>query len=219
MKDMLGIVVRKLVTLPDSDLGVVCDLLEKFSDPDWVGATKKLLRKENPWPKTPQITSDLLEFITTASFGPVGQFSAAEVIKTRKIGDTKFWFSENFKRVFGSLVETNVPAANMRVFRLKKGSVDGPILKELGGAEQVRTFVAHIFALACQQGQGREGVLLTNWGANIFYVPDPNNPEIVWTVYCYWSSGIGHWRFSAYPIADPHEWNVDNHVFARDSGS
>ena len=48
-RDMLGIVVRKLVTLESSTLGVVCDLLEKLSDPMWIKALKKFLRKENPW--------------------------------------------------------------------------------------------------------------------------------------------------------------------------
>ncbi|MDZ7798600.1 MAG: hypothetical protein U5L76_03185 [Patescibacteria group bacterium] len=48
-RDMLGIAVRKLVTLPNETLGSVCDLLEKLSDPQWVRALKKFLRKENPW--------------------------------------------------------------------------------------------------------------------------------------------------------------------------
>lgn len=48
-KDMLGIAVRKLVTLPSSTLGLVCDLLEKLSDPDWETPAKRFLRKENPW--------------------------------------------------------------------------------------------------------------------------------------------------------------------------
>lgn len=47
--DMLGIAVRKLVTQPNYLLGLVCDLLEKLADPQWVDATKKFLRKENPW--------------------------------------------------------------------------------------------------------------------------------------------------------------------------
>tara|TARA_Y100000310_G_scaffold31967_1_gene30312 strand:+ start:22595 stop:23299 length:705 start_codon:yes stop_codon:yes gene_type:complete len=51
-KDMLGVAVRKLVTLPDSTLGTVCDHLEKMADPEWVEATKKFLRKEEAWPKT-----------------------------------------------------------------------------------------------------------------------------------------------------------------------
>ncbi len=48
-KDMLGVAVRTLVTLPTQALGVVCDLLQKMSDPDWEEATKHFLRKENPW--------------------------------------------------------------------------------------------------------------------------------------------------------------------------
>ena len=48
-KDMLGVAVRKLVTLPAATLGLVCDLLEKFADPEWVEAAKRFLRKENPW--------------------------------------------------------------------------------------------------------------------------------------------------------------------------
>lgn len=50
-KDMLGVAVRKLVTLPGHVLGIVCDLLEKLVDPEWVEATKRFLRKEEPWPK------------------------------------------------------------------------------------------------------------------------------------------------------------------------
>ncbi len=48
-QDMLGIAVRRLVTLPTEILGIVCDLLEKLSNPEWVQATKRFLRKENPW--------------------------------------------------------------------------------------------------------------------------------------------------------------------------
>ena len=50
-KDMLGIAVRKLVTMPSQVLGLVCDLLEKLSDEEWITAAKKFLRKENPWPE------------------------------------------------------------------------------------------------------------------------------------------------------------------------
>ena len=50
-KDMLGIAVRMLVTLPAQVLGIVCDLLAKLADPEWVEATKKFLRKEEPRPE------------------------------------------------------------------------------------------------------------------------------------------------------------------------
>ncbi len=49
-KDMLGTVVRKLVDLPAATLGLVYDLLEKLTNPEWVEATKRFLHEENPWP-------------------------------------------------------------------------------------------------------------------------------------------------------------------------
>ncbi|HAL50590.1 TPA: hypothetical protein DDY56_03375 [Candidatus Uhrbacteria bacterium] len=48
--DMLGDIVRKLVALPESELGTVFDLLSKLNDQEWVQAFKRFLRKENPWP-------------------------------------------------------------------------------------------------------------------------------------------------------------------------
>lgn len=54
-KDMLGIAVRKLVTLPSQILGIVCDLLEKISDPEWVEELKKFLRKEPCWSRIVQM--------------------------------------------------------------------------------------------------------------------------------------------------------------------
>ncbi len=49
-KDKLGTIVRKLVTLPMATHGVVIDLLARLDDPDWVAATKRFIRMENPWP-------------------------------------------------------------------------------------------------------------------------------------------------------------------------
>jgi len=70
-KDMLGIAVRKLVTLPEGVLGTVCDLLEKLSDPDWILALKRFLRKENPWqtagPKTAERQADFFTPILDAN--------------------------------------------------------------------------------------------------------------------------------------------------------
>ena len=63
---MLGVAVRKLVTLPAQVLGIVCDLLEKLSDPEWLEASKKFLRKENPWPK--QV--DVITINRTRPFNP-----------------------------------------------------------------------------------------------------------------------------------------------------
>jgi hypothetical protein len=164
---------------------------------------------------TPRNATDLLEFVTSADVEAVERFSVKEVMKTGRIGDVKFWLSENFQRVFGFLVETNVPAMTLRSHRLKKGSVDGPILEELGGLEQAKVFIAHMFALACRQGQGQDGFLLTNGWANIGYAPDPNDPETFSAVYFYGYASYRGWNVSATRITDPDAWSAGHRVVSR----
>lgn len=51
-QDMLGKVVRAIVTLPAEWLGALGDLLEKMCSSEgqmWFSALKRFLRKENPW--------------------------------------------------------------------------------------------------------------------------------------------------------------------------
>lgn len=50
-KDILGEIMKKLVTISDDLLGIVDDFLAKLSDPKWVKAAKKFLRKEEAWAK------------------------------------------------------------------------------------------------------------------------------------------------------------------------
>lgn len=215
-EDMLSkVLVRELP-------GLMRDFMKKIhgdGGQEWIEAFKLFLKKQNPWPATQKVISNLLEFVASATLDPVDRFSLAEVIKAGKIGNTEFWFSENFKRIFGSLVETDVSAATMRISRLKKNSVDGPIISELGISEYTRSFIAHIIALACRQGQGQEGVLLTNGWWNVFYVPDPNNPETFWAVSCDWGASRGRWNVDAGPVSRPYKWSAGSQVVSRDSGS
>ena len=72
-KDMLGIAIRKLVTLPNNVLGIVCDLLEKLIDPEWVMALKKFLRKENPWPEHQWREENGVIYFSVTSDGATGE--------------------------------------------------------------------------------------------------------------------------------------------------
>lgn len=52
MKDMLGVLVRKVVNLPIGMIGTICDLAEKLSGEAgqvWLAELKKFLRKEKCW--------------------------------------------------------------------------------------------------------------------------------------------------------------------------
>lgn len=163
---------------------------------------------------------DLLEFTTTVELPAIERFSVKEKIRVGEIDGVKIgWVSETFQRVFGSLVEADIPAVTLRINRLKRSSVDGQIIAELGGKEQVRAFIAYLFEMMKRQGHGEEGVLLTNGWATVIYVPDPNDTEKFWAVYCFWSSVLGIWSVFAYSVADPNGWSADGQFVSRDSDS
>lgn len=213
---MLGVAVRKLVTLPGPVLGTVCDLLEKMADPEWVEATKRFLRKENPWPVIQKIISDLLELIVTVNLPAVDSFRARDHFKVDTSGEVRIgWIGDNFCQVFLSgdgRVETDVPEATLNVYRLLKSSLDGPIIAELG--EQIAEItLAQMFELLKRQGCGQQGVLITNGYTNVFYVRDAKG--VLWAVGCLWVSGCGGWDVFAYSITDPDRWSGGLQVVSR----
>lgn len=58
--DMLGDLIRILVTVPTGMLAVVYDLMQKLTGADgasWFATLKRFLRKENPWPSWPVVVS------------------------------------------------------------------------------------------------------------------------------------------------------------------
>lgn len=222
-KDMLGMAVRKLVTLPGPALGIVCDLLEKVADPDWVKATKKFLRKQDPWAEVSagakKATSNLLELVTTVSTPAIPTFCAKDHFKADRSGEVKIgYISDYFRDAFlsgGKKVGANIAAATLRIHKLVASSVDIPIITELGGEEVAETTLAQMYELMKAQGQGQQGILFTSGDINIFYVRDAKGT--LWAVSCFWFSYYGGWGVSARSVADPSEWFVGRQVFSRDS--
>jgi len=221
VKDMLGTAVRKLVTLPAAALGIVCDLLEKMTDEEWVVATKKFLRKENPWADVQKAVSSLLESIGTVAVPALPAFDVATRFhemteKERKTAEVPIgWMNDDAKRLAKGLVEPETPETTLRIHKLVRASVDGPILAELGGEETAETALAQMYELMKAQGQGQKGNLLTNGNANIFYIRDANGT--LWAVDCSWHSDNRCWHVHAYSVTNPNTWNEGNQVVSRDS--
>jgi len=205
LKDMLGVATRKLVTLPDSVLGIVCDLLEKLADPEWVEALKRFLRKENPW----QEAAKLLKLITSVQVGAVKRFVAKEHIKAANIG----WMGDNFKAFFLDQVEENVEASSIAVHRLEKVSLDAPILAELGDRAVIS--LAHFFELVEKQSKGESGQLLVNGYANVAYVIGKNGNT--WAVSAAWFDVYRYWYVRAYSLENPYRWPEGLQVLSCDS--
>ena len=116
-----------------------------------------------------------------------------------------YYVGDNFRHWFGNKVEENIPAATLSSHKLTKSSVDGPIKKELGEGHE--TFLTWLFEKIEAQADGREGELLTNGYANIFYVEGR-------VVFAYWDAGYG-WSVDAFGVSAPRAWNADDRVFSR----
>lgn len=101
--------------------------------------------------------------------------------------------------------------ATLRYAKLLKSSVDGPILAELGDAQE--TALAQVYALMERQPKGESGALLTNGYANIFYIRDVNGTLRAVNV----DSGSDGWGVFARSVDYPLRWRGDRRVFSRNS--
>jgi len=118
-----------------------------------------------------------------------------------------YYLGDNFQKWFGSKVEANVPSATLSSRTLTQSSVDGPIKAELG--ENHETFLSWLFEKIEVQSDGREGELLVNGYANIFYVDGRVVPA-------YWDAGHG-WYVLAFSVENPYTWDDGDRVFSRNS--
>jgi hypothetical protein len=123
------------------------------------------------------------------------------------------YIGDNFKSWF--MGKTEEPFAGSTVYgrKLNKGSVDGPILAELGGQEKAETTLSELFAMMERQANGESGELLTNGYANIFYVRDIDGT--LRAVDVYWRGG--GWYVDADSVGHPFGWRAVRCVFSRNS--
>lgn len=165
------------------------------------------------------VDSELLQPVTIASTTAVEAFSAKAhfVTKNTPDGVSLGYIGPNFQSAFLSGTgrnEIDVPKAELRIHKLRKNSVDTPIIEELGGKERVETSsLAAMWEMMKRQGQGQQGDLLVNGYANIFYIRDDHGT--LWAVDCRWDSGYRFWDVYARSVARPNEWRAGDQVFAR----
>jgi hypothetical protein len=136
------------------------------------------------------------------------------VVNTENDAKVKIsYLGDNFKTWFGAKTENPFSGSSIIGRQLIKGSVDAPILKELGGNEKAETTLTEIYAMMQKQANGEDGDLLTNDSANIFYVKDINNTLRAVSV-SWFNDG---WDVNAFSIEYSYGWVAHNRVFSRDS--
>lgn len=133
--------------------GPLTDLIKKLSGDDgeqWLFALKRFNRKEDPWAKqeVAKPKSPLLQLVTTVDLPAVDTFSAKEHFEVGEVDSVKIgWIGDDFKNNFSEKTESNVQAATLRVHKLRRRSVNGPIIAELGGEAVAETALAQMWEL------------------------------------------------------------------------
>ena len=206
---MLGTAVRKLVTLPIEVIGLVCDLLEKLTDPEWVAATKRFLRKEKEiWPEIKKVVSKLLTLVKEIEQPAIAPFSPSDNFKVTPRKDRKNakvvigYVDPDLVALFDSIgVEPARGAETVQTHRLDTSSKFVPILAEL--SDKAKTTLGRAFQMMEKQGHGEEGNLLVNGWGNFFFIEGTD-----WVFGCYWSSVSGGWLVSAFPVSFSNSWSA-----------
>lgn len=164
-----------------------------------------------------ELLLDLVGTVTTSA--TTSKFVAKDkfVVNTKRNAPVKIsavW--DNFTSWFLSgdgKTEDPISEQTLRYHKLRKSSVDGPIITELGGEEKSETTLTEMFSLMEKQKNGEDGVLLNNGYANIFYIRDQNG--VLRAVGVRWF-GFG-WFVYASSVENPYGWDVGYQVFSRNS--
>jgi hypothetical protein len=167
---------------------------------------------------TKVVVNKLLEFIGTVSVSAAEKFATADHFKidTSASAEVKIgYLGDNFHSWFLGKTEEPSDETELRYQRLCKGSLDQPILDELGNVAETTTSM--IWELLKLQPNGESGSLLTNGYANIFYVRDANG--VLRAVGVRWSANYGGWDVYAGSVEGPDEWGSGHRVFSRNSHS
>lgn len=107
-------------------------------------------------------------------------------------------------------VEEPTTAVTIAVKVLDEDWLDRQILGELGEAKAETTF-SMLWALLAKQGHGQRGVLLVDFGANVFYVRAKGE---LWSVSARWNDDAGGWDITGAVARSASAWSAGSQVFS-----
>ena len=209
LRRALWVVLRPLIQL-------ITNLINPEIGEEWLRELNKFVRKEPCWiavtaKATEATPKSILEFVSTSISPATTEPFDAKVKFVRDTSDQAkakiSGLGGNFTAWFlgdDGKIEQPMPASTIHCYRLKKRSVDGPIIKEFGGEEKVETTLAEIYGK-----MEREELSKDKWYT--FYVRDKN--AVLRAVYVNWHGG--GWDVGAHSTDYSGPWYVDDHFFSR----
>lgn len=207
-------------------VGLLNQLLKNLLGDDakeWAEELKKFLRKEPCWLSPATNAMSTAKSVSELLLEPVGtvtvsattkKFRAGANFLLKQDGGVCSYLGDNFKSWFlegDGKTEEPIVEQTLRYGKLRKSSVDGTIIAELGGEAKAETTLTEMFSLMKKQKNGESGVLLNNGWANISYIRDQSG--VFRTVSVSWSGG--GWDVGAVEVSDPGRWDVGDQVFSR----
>ena len=160
----------------------------------------------------------LLEAVGTV---PVSATTSNFVAKDRFVVNTKpdalvqiSAVQNNFTSWFLSgkgKIEDPISEQALRYHKLRRTSMDGSIITELGSEAKAETTLSEMFSLMEKQKNGQGGALLNNGYFTVFYIRDQNGVLRAVSV-----RGRNHgWDVDAYSVEGADGWNSRVQVFSR----
>lgn len=160
-------------------------------------------------------TLPILEFLGATVMVPASESFVARdhfIIGTSRKAKVKIsHLGGNFRACFLDWVGGAFAGSTLRSARLRKPSVDGPIIAELGGEAKAETTLTEMFSLMAKQANGEKGELLNNGDVNIFYIRDVN--RVLRAVGVDWHDG--GWDVYVRSNEYPGKWLYGYRVFSR----
>lgn len=189
--------------------------LKKFlrKEPCWIEVNAAQVRQSKLTPFLPELVSTVIIDATSSKFVAKDRF-VANTSHDAPVRISAVW--DNFTKWFLSgdgKIEDPLDEQTIRYHKLRRSSVDGPIIAELGGEEKAEITLTEMFFLMKKQRKGEDGVLLNNYHANIFYIRDQKG--VLRAVDVRW--GSGGWLVDASPVGYPDRWDIGRRVFSRNS--
>ena len=162
----------------------------------------------------------LLEFINTITIlTSTEKFVAKDrfIVNTSddalvKIAYISNSFTEAFLQDEGKTEDQITEEQILRCSKLRRSSVDTPIIVELG-EDKAEIFLREFWHLLENQPSGNDGILLTNGYANIFYIR--NSRGVFYAVDAYWRRD--GWNLDVYSVENPNEWDAGSQIVSRNS--
>ena len=202
-KDRLGSITRALVGVDPAYHGTIADIVNRYNSgdaPAWDAVFKAALKSG-----VSKQDSGVLCFREDVPVEPLTEPLNLDAFFQSRPG-LYVWdsFRARAKTLLGKVCGSSNGAPVLRSYDLTEAAYDRKIKQILSKAHEVDLWM--IAQMIRAQGGGKDGPLITNGFANIFYVSG-------FVVFVYWNAVSGRWYVIGWGLDDS-RWNAGYRVFS-----